>query len=336
MQKCRPLTFSRLVGVPEIRPALNAVRHLCDLITSRRPAPMAIPLFLHGPSGTGKTHLVSALVEEVIQRAPRSIVSVVSAKDLTEPAILPEMDPLDEADGIRHWRSSDLVVIEDVHQLGPRSEELLARVIDDLQGRQVPVVLTALYSPRELEVSFRLSSRLSAGLVVELQPMGVPSRLAVLQQKAQERQLAVGAEILDWLAKHLKGSGRELEGAIARLELLSRHGHLDVPTLTSHFGEEAKATRPSIEQIVQRVSRHFRIPRAELSSTTRNRHVVLPRQLSMYLTRQLTDLSLQEIGSHFGGRDHSTVLYACRKVIAALKQDAVLAGTVQQLQAELR
>jgi chromosomal replication initiator protein len=214
---------------------------------------------------------------------------------------------------------------------------LFARLLDDFQARQTPVVLTASVGPRELDVGFRLSSRLSSGLVVELQSLGVSSRLAILQQKAQERQLAVPREVLSWLAEHLQGSGRELEGAITRLGILARTkiSFLDVPTVARHFQEEAKASQPSVERIVQKISGHFRVPLSQLYSSTRNRNVVLPRHLGMYLARRLTDLSLNEIGTHFGGRDHSTVMHACRKVETALNHDMVLAGTVRQLQAEL-
>jgi chromosomal replication initiator protein len=261
---------------------------------------------------------------------------VVPAKEIMVPAILPEMDPLNEADGLRQWKVCDLLIVEDLQYLAKRSSPVLAELIDNFQARQAPVVVTASMSPRELNVAFRLSSRLTGGLVVELQYPGVSSRFAILQQKTQERQLAVSREVITWLAEHLKG-GRELEGAVTKLELISRakNNVLDIATIASHFQEDDRAAQPSIERIVQKVSGYFRIPRWQLSSGTRNRHVVLPRQLGMYLSRRLTDLSLQEIGTHFGGRDHTTVLHACRKVETALRHDAALAGTVQQLRAEL-
>jgi chromosomal replication initiator protein len=337
MQKCRPLTFGRLVPLPEIYSAFVAVRRLSDLICAKQFSAIPTPLYLHGPSGTGKTHLASALAEEVIQRSPRSVIAVVSAKEISSPAILPEMDPLDETGGLRHWKSSDLLIVEDLQHLAKGSADLLARLLDDLQARQTPVVLTASVGPRALDIGFRLASRLSSGLVVELQSFSVSSRLAILQQKAQERQLAVPRDVMTWLAEHLQGSGRELEGAVTRLGILSRtkNSFLDVPSVARQFEEEARASRPSVERIVEKVSGYFRISRAQLYSSTRNRKVILPRQLGMYLTRRLTNLSLDKIGHHFGGRDHSTVLHACRKVETALAHDMVLAGTVRQLQAEL-
>jgi chromosomal replication initiator protein len=157
-----------------------------------------------------------------------------------------------------------------------------------------------------------------------------------LQDKAQRRQLAVSLEVLAWLAEHLSG-GRQLEGALVQLETLVRlrDRPLDLPTVANHFRPLVQANRLTVERIAQQVGSYFRIEPRHLQSRRRYRNVVVPRQIGMYLARQLTDLSLEEIGSHFGGRDHSTVLHACRKVNEALVHDLAISGAVQQLQAEL-
>jgi chromosomal replication initiator protein len=170
--------------------------------------------------------------------------------------------------------------------------------------------------------------------------------LAILQDKAQRRQLAVSHLVLAWLAEHLTGGGRQLEGAIARLETLARlhestpQAHpaawpLDVSTIAMYFQEQVEAARPTVERIAQRVGGYFRVEPRQLQSPQRSRQVLLPRQVGMYLARQLTGLSLEQIGAYFGGRDHSTVLHACRKVEQALGQDIVLSGAVRQLHADL-
>jgi chromosomal replication initiator protein len=186
-------------------------------------------------------------------------------------------------------------------------------------------------------MSARLGSRLAAGLVVGLDPLSAPARLALLQDKAQRRQLAVHPEVLAWLAEHLTGGGRQLEGALARLETLARlrDQPLDVAIVAEHFREQIKEGGPMVEHIVQRVGGCFQVEPRQLQSRRRSRQVLLPRQVGMYLTRQLTGLSLDQIGAYFGGRDHSTVLHACRKVEQALIQDAALSGLVRQLHAEL-
>lgn len=328
------MTFARFVAVPENRSALVAVQRIAACLGSgsRRATP---PLHLHGPAGTGKTHLVSALVEEVTRRRPDLLVSLFPAEDLDLLARSAERSidggPLQAAS------QSDLLVVEDLQHLHPRSAEACVQMFDALRARRVPQVFTALVGPRWLEAPARLRSRLASGLVVEMEPLGAASRLALLQDKAQRRQLAVGRPVLAWLAEHLTGGGRQLEGALTTLEKLSRlpGKALDVPAVAEYFRDQVEASRPTVERITQRVCHCFDVQPRQLQSSRRSRDVLLPRQVGMYLARKLTALSLEQIGSHFGGRDHSTVLHACRKVEQALTHDPVLGGTVRQLHSEL-
>jgi chromosomal replication initiator protein len=143
--------------------------------------------------------------------------------------------------------------------------------------------------------------------------------------------------VLAWLADRLTGGGRQLDGALARLEALSRmhRGRLDVATVSDYFREQVAAARPTVERIVERVGGYFHVEPRQIQSSRRLRQAMLPRQVSMYLARQLTDLSLEQIGHYFGGRDHSTVLHACRKLQKALGHDVILSGAVRQLRAGL-
>jgi len=178
---------------------------------------------------------------------------------------------------------------------------------------------------------------LASGLVIALESWRAASRLKFLQAKCKERQLAVRQEVLAFLARQIRGNGRELEGALNRLQALSGMPEqpLGVADVAGHFQEELEANRPTVNRIVARVSDYFHVPTADLVSARRTRAVLLPRQVSMYLSRQMTNLSLHEIGACFGGRDHTTVLHACRKVAETLARDNLLAGTVRQLQAAL-
>jgi len=344
-----PLTFARFVASPENRAALLAVQEAAACISARRPF-AASPLFLHGPAGSGKTHLVNALVEEGTRLCPELVVAVLTATELDCPARseqcsraeedsssgLPASHPLEAA------RQSDLVVIEDLQHLPPRAVEPLVQLLDYLDAHTRPVLATALVGPQHLsyrDVRFpsRLTSRLASGLVVGLEPLQAASRLAVLQDKAQRQQLAVSREVLVWLAERLTGGGRQLEGALARLEALARlqAEPLDIATVAAHFQEHFQEAQVTVERIVQRVSGYFRVDAGQLQSRLRSHNVLLPRQVGMYLARQLTELSLNQIGAYFGGRDHSTVLHACRKVEKDLKHDPLLSGAVRQLHREL-
>jgi chromosomal replication initiator protein len=333
----RPLlTFARFVPAPQNRSALLAVQEVARGICTGAPRDRRTnPLFLHGPPGTGKTHLVCALLEEVTRRCPDLVVTLLSAGDLAPASSEASQGP----EGLS--RPSDLLVVEDLQYLPPASAEALARALDALRARGRQVVCTASAGPQQLvprgqRLPARLASRLAAGLVVGLEPLPAEGRLAVLEEGAKRRNLLVAREALAWLAERL-GGGRELEGALTRLEALARRHALalDLPTVAAQFSEHAGAGGVTVERIAQRVGGYFRVKPEQLQSRRRYRSVLVPRQVGMYLARQLTGLSLEQIGAYFGGRDHSTVLHACRKVEQALGRDAALSGAVRQLHAEL-
>jgi chromosomal replication initiator protein len=325
--RLQQLTLARFVPAPENQAALLAIQSLATCVASRRSRRLLNPLFLHGPPGTGKTHLVWALAHEVARSNPERTVAFVSAADIGRGG----EDPLVAA------YDCDLVVLEDLQHLPPGASAATMGLIDSLVAHQQQLVCTASVGPgRLVHLPERLTSRLGAGLVVGIEPLSAASRLLLLQDRAERRQLAVPRDVLAWLADHLTG-GRQLDGALNRLEkLLKVNTHpLDVETVADIFREQVDAGRPTIDRIAQRVGRHFHVEPRQLQSRRRSRDVLLPRQVGMYLARKLTGLSLTEIGKYFGGRDHSTVLHACRKISTARRRDAVLGGTLRQLRAEL-
>jgi chromosomal replication initiator protein len=164
-----------------------------------------------------------------------------------------------------------------------------------------------------------------------------PSRLALLQDQARRRGLAVSADVLAWLSEHVAGSGRQIEGALNRLETLAQLTGRppDLAAVMAQFQPEDRASRPTVVRIAERVGHYFQVEPRQLCSQQRTQQALLPRQIGMYLARRLTSLSLQEIGAYFGGRDHSTVLHACRKVEQAMARDTALSGAVRQLHADL-
>lgn len=296
------------------------------------------PLYLHGPSGVGKSQLVHSLVTTLCQAGGHSTF-VASAGDLqpvrsTEQAVEPEV--------WQHARDTDLWIVEDVQLLPVRSFDLLTNVLDCRIEHALPTVVTARVGPnqlcsREQRFPARLVTRLAGGLVMAMEPLQAASRLVFLEELAQARQFAVNPEILQWLAERLPGSGRVLEGAMHQLEVLAagQRKHLELAQIARHFESEAEANSPTLERILRQVSGYFRLEPKSLQSRRRLRNILLPRQVSMYLARKLTQLSLDQIGAFFGGRDHSTVLHACRKVEDALENDPVLSGAVRQLHAQL-
>ncbi|MFO0929044.1 MAG: helix-turn-helix domain-containing protein [Gemmataceae bacterium] len=315
----------RWILLPENRAARQAIEGVVRCVGGRALRRAVNPLFVAGPPGSGKSHLATELVAETTRQLPDLLVAVVPAADL---ALAVE----DSA----ALRQADLVVIEDVQHLPVRGATALSGLVDHCLARQRQLVLTAVTGPALLtHLPTRLTSRLAQGLTVTLDPLGVDSRRAFLGQRQADRGLTLADEALAWLAANTPGSPRQLDGALTRVQgLAAVAGRM--PTLEEITAAFRDDVRPAaIDRIVQRVGRYFQVEPNDLRSERRSRAVLLPRQVGMYLARLLTPLSLEQIGAYFGGRDHSTVLHACRKVEQALSSDARLSGAVRELHADL-
>jgi chromosomal replication initiator protein len=317
-----------LLVTPENQAALTALQDVLVALITGRADRLPYPLYLFGASGCGKSHIVEALADEVARC--QFNVTVLSARDLTDEVDWPLL------------AQTDLFILEDLQHLAARNVEKIIVLLDERQRLQAPSVLTALGAPNALArfataMPRRLLNRLVGGLVVPLAPMQAASRRRLLDHLARDAKATVSAEILDWLAKHLVGGGRQLAGAVAQMKTLQalQKNLLTVDNVRAHFRAQIEATAPTVERITEHVSACYRVKPRVVQSAQRSRDALLPRQVSMYLARQLTTLSLAKIGQHFGGRDHKTVDHACRKVARAMKADPTLFATVRQLGIEL-
>ena len=295
------------------------------------------PLFLYGGVGLGKTHLMNAIAWEILERDPSRTVMYLSAEKFMYRFVraLREQNTVDFKE---QFRSVDVLMIDDVQFIGGRgaTQEEFFHTFNALvdQGRQI--ILSADKSPSDLEgVEERLKSRLNCGLVADIHATTYELRLAILETKAEKMAMDAPNKVLEFLAHKITANVRELEGALNRVaahtQLVGRELTLETCQEVLHDLLRANDRRVTIEEIQKRVAEHFNIRIADMHSARRARSVARPRQVAMYLAKQLTSRSLPEIGRKFGGRDHTTVMHAVKKVDELRDIDSSFAEDVELL-----
>jgi chromosomal replication initiator protein len=328
-------SLRRFVVLPENRSASRAIRHVAAREINRPGHRRSFPfLFLHGPPGTGKSHLAQGLLERVVEKAHGRSVANVIARDLGH--LLTQQSHDDEM--VRPHRDCDLLIIEDVQHLPVNAAEPLASLLDHRCRQRRSSIVTSVLGPAMLRcLPMRLTNRLSGGLVVGLQPLSRSSRRHLLQTLIAKRRLHVTAEVIDWLSRMPTGGVRPILGDIARLEQLSRQfpPPLDVATVKSKLAANQNTDTP-VERIAIAVSDHFGITLKQMRGRDRHRQLLWPRHVAMYLVRQLTGSSYASIGSFFGGCDHSTILHACRQVECNANENVAFENELNAISALLR
>ena len=295
------------------------------------------PLFLYGGVGLGKTHLMNAIAWEILERDPSRTVMYLSAETFMYRFVraLREKNTVDFKE---QFRSVDVLMIDDVQFIGGRdaTQEEFFHTFNALidQGRQI--ILSADKSPSDLEgVEERLKSRLNCGLVADIHATTYELRLAILETKAERMEISAPRQVLEFLAHKITSNVRELEGALNRVaahtQLVGRDLTLETTQEVLHDLLRANSRRVTIEEIQKRVAEHFNVRISDMHSARRARSVARPRQVAMYLSKQLTSRSLPEIGRKFGGRDHTTVMHAVKKVDELQDQDSSFAEDVNLL-----
>ena len=278
------------------------------------------PLFLYGGVGLGKTHLMHAIAWHLRKRSPQKRVIYLSAEKFMYQFIR-ALRTKDTVAFKEQFRSVDILMIDDVQFIGGResTQEEFFHTFNALVDQNRQVIISADKSPSNLEgVEERMRSRLGWGLVAEIDSTTYELRLGILQSKAEQLGVTVPTKVQEFLAHKITSNVRELEGALNRIvahsTLVGRPVTLETTQEVLHDLLHANARRLTIEEIQRRVAQHFDIRHADMVSARRARAVARPRQVAMYLAKQLTSRSLPEIGRRFGGRDHTTVMHAVRKV----------------------
>ena len=295
------------------------------------------PLFLYGGVGLGKTHLMNAIAWHITKTRPERRIIYLSAEKFMYQFVR-ALRTKDTMAFKEQFRSVDVLMIDDVQFIGGReaTQEEFFHTFNALVDRNRQVIISADKSPSDLEgVEERMRSRLGWGLVADIHPTTYELRLGILQSKAEQLGAGMPSKVLEFLAHKIPSNVRELEGALNRIvahaTLIGRPVTLESTQEVLHDLLRANDRRVTIDEIQKRVAEHYNIRLADMHSARRARAVARPRQVAMYLAKQLTSRSLPEIGRKFGGRDHTTVMHAVRKVEELKTIDSSFADDVELL-----
>lgn len=321
----------------------NQVAHAAAWAAAQSPGAAYNPLFIYGATGLGKTHLVQAIGSHLATQKNRLRVLYFSCETFTNDYVeaLKQQTLLDFR---RKYRSADALLVDDVHFLSgkERLQEEFFHTFNALFESRRQVVMTSDRPVGEIEnLEQRLVSRFEWGMVTEILSPDYETRLAILRKKLESLTVEVAPEILEFIAHRIKSNVRRLEGALVRVASYSSLtgkplNLLVAEQLLRDSLKQEGASAVNVELIQRLVAEHFLLRPEDMTSRSRPQSVAFPRQVAMYLSRQLTRNSLAEIGAKFGGRDHGTVIHACRLVESRLKNDAALRDVISQLQRQMQ
>ncbi len=333
-------TFDSFVVADCNRFAHAAAQQIC-----RNPGRAYNPLFIHSKAGLGKTHLMQAIGHSIREQHPQMQVVYVSAEDFVNQLISAIRDNR-TAEFRRRYRYVDVWLVDDIQFIaaieGPASEEEFFHTFNTLCMNDKQVVIASDAPPRQLQImNDRLRSRLEMGILADLRCPDVETRVAILEKKAEAEQVHIPRDLLEYLAKKIESNIRVLEGALLKLcAYSSLHGGTltlaMVDEMVADYSSSASERRVSLNEIATFISNRFECSVNELVGPKRSKDIAWPRQVAVYLARELTDHSLSDIGNFFGGRDHSTILYAYNKVSDMVAEDEKVLWEMNDLKATLR
>ncbi len=309
---------------------------------AEKPALAYNPLFLFGGVGLGKTHLLTAIGHQILEDNPRARIIYTSSEQFMNEVInAVRFSRLDEFHA-KYRRNCDVILMDDIQLIAgkDRTQHEFFHIFNTLYDLQRQIVVTSDKLPHEIpDIEERLRNRFQWGLIADIQPPEIETRIAILRKKADNDGVALSDDVAFFLAKSIRSNVRELEGALIRL---TAHASLTRTAITVDYarkvlGEilDAREHQMSVESIQKLVASYFQVRVSDLKSAKRTRILVRPRQVAMYLCRKHTATSFPELGSRFGDKDHTTIMSACKKIEVLLRDDSILRKQVHELERQL-
>lgn len=320
----------------------NRFAHAASVAVAEAPAKAYNPLFIYGGVGLGKTHLMHAIGHYILENDPKVRVAYVSSETFTNELINSIRDDRN-VEFRNRYRNVDVLLVDDIQFIAgkERTQEEFFHTFNALHESNKQIIISSDRPPKEIPtLEDRLRSRFEWGLITDIQAPDFETRIAILRKKAQMENIDVPNEVTIYIAKKIQANIRELEGALIRIVAYSSLTNSDITVdLASEALKEIFSSKPkqlNIPLIKEVVSKRFNIKLEDFDSKKRTRAIAYPRQIAMYITRELTDLSLPKIGEEFGGRDHTTVMHAHEKIVNDIKADANLKELVESIIKDLK
>ena len=316
----------------------NRFAHAAALAVAESPADAYHPLFIHGGVGLGKTHLMHAIGHYVQQQYPEKRLLYITSENFTNELISAIQQGRNMEFRYR-FRNVDILMVDDIQFIAGRdsTQEEFFHTFNTLHTAGKQIILTSDRPPQEIaKLEERLKSRFAWGLIADIKKPDVETRIAILREKARQEHMNIPGEVLELIAAHVSSNIRELEGSLIRL---NAYAQLVNQPITVELCQEAlrevlatpKTRQITAQVVMQTVSDYYGVTVDDMIKPTRRREITVPRQIAMYLTREMTNMSLPQIGQVFGNRDHSTVLHACKQVEGSIRETPSMASVVNDI-----
>lgn len=307
----------------------NRFAHAACMAVAEAPGNAYNPLFTYGGVGLGKTHLMHAIGHYILKNNKNLKVNYVTTEKFTNEMISAIRDY--NTDEFRNkYRSMDVLLMDDIQFIAKkeRTQEEFFHTFNTLYEANKQIIISSDRSPKDIpDLESRLRSRFEWGLITDIQPPDLETRIAILQKKAQFENIEIPLDTLTYIASKIESNIREMEGALIKLVAYSSLYNCNISNdlvkevLKDYLSKQERSKQITFSHIQKTVAKYYNIHQEDLKSKKRNRYITFPRQIAMYLTRKLMDTSLPKIGEEFGGRDHTTVLYAIEKISELMKID---------------